>query len=137
MKAYYTKAIKKLLGVRESKPTINCLIELNLNTLKHFVVKRRQNFLKKKLENIDYDMPIHFMMRLCRGANTKEYKILMNSLNYVEDQDYLKNIVLNKSESHTKFLLYRSVMNPHFEKHDVSKNTKLYIPDSKDLPLPG
>ena len=58
----YVRMEKVLLGVRESTPTANCLIELGLRDVKSIVHDQRKAFLKKKLAVVDLDEPFHIMM---------------------------------------------------------------------------
>ena len=116
----YIRMVKVLLGVRESTPTANCLIELGQKNLKTIVNERRKAFLLKKFANIDMEEPVHIMMEICKRKNINSYKMIQNCLNNdIVSGMQPRDICLNKDESHTKFMIYRSVMNVDLSVHPV------------------
>ena len=130
----YVQMVKTLLNVRPSTPTVNCLIELGLDSVRDLVNKRRREFLKKKLANPDLEEPMHILMKLCKDHNGA-YNLMMKSLTQMEDSDLLKQICRNKEDCHTKFVIYRTLMNPELTKHPVYKYQKHYIPDYQRVAL--
>ena len=125
----YIKMIKILLGVRDSTPSANCLIEIGQKNLKTIVHERRKRFLLKKLGNCDKEEPFHVMLEICRLRNTGSYRMLMNSLNDLCDNGPSpKDICLGKNDNHTKFVIYRSVMNDELSVHPIYRKPSR-IPD--------
>ena len=122
----YIRMIKVLLGVRDSTPTANCLIELGLDNLKVIVEERRHAFLMKKYERIDLDEPIHIMLKICEDRRTKSYMMIKNCLDKKTDIGMQpKEVCLNKDNTRTKFVLYRSVMNNDLSIHNIYKRDRL------------
>ena len=116
----YTRMAKILLGVRYAASTANCLIEIRQKILKTIVNERRKLFLVKKHLSIGDDEPFHIMMQICRLRETTPYRMLMKSLDGdCENGVSPKDISVNKSYQHTKFVIYRSMMNVDFSVHPV------------------
>ena len=76
----------------------------------------------KKYERIDLDEPIHIMLKICEDRRTKSYMMIKNCLDKKTDIGMQpKEICLNKDNTHTKFVLYRSVMNNDLSIHNIYK----------------
>ena len=73
--------------------------------------------------------PFHIMMEISRIHNTKSYNMIINSLNdnAVTNPTPIE-ICLNKDDRHTKFVIYRSIMNVDLSVHPVYKRNCL-LPD--------
>ena len=60
------------------------------------------------------------MMEICKRKNINSYKMIQNCLNNdIVSGMQPRDICLNKDESHTKFMIYRSVMNVDLSVHPV------------------
>ena len=120
VEAIYIRMVKTLLSVRASTPSINCLIELGLDDLTTIVKRRRKNFLVKIFHQPDREKPLHALFEICRLKNTKSFKMITDTMNNVlVNRLTPKDICLGKSDSHTKFVLYRSVMNDNLTVHPI------------------
>ena len=127
----YIKLVKCLLGVRNTTPSLLCLVELGINTCQGEILKKRKSFLRSKLNNIDYDEPFHVVYDLCRRENTPGFRMLARCLEgEIEGvaMEQLKQQVRNKPISSTKFSTYCIELNPSLEMHEVYKGS-VYIPD--------
>ena len=79
---------------------------------------------------MDLDEPFHIMMKFCRSKNTNSYKMIKKCM---EDRELIvspKDICLGKDETHTKFVIYRTIMNEDLAVHPVYLKGCL-IPDYK------
>lgn len=121
--------VKTLLGVRKSTPTANCLIELGKDNIKTIIKNKRKSFLLKKLSSFDDQEPLNIMMEISRRHNTKSYRMIINSINDNDNSNISpRDICLGKDETHTKFVIYRSIMNPNLSVHPVYLKGSL-VPD--------
>ena len=129
----YNTMIKCLLGVRKNTSTNLCMIEVRILPFNEIVEKRRLNFLKSKLSNIDLDEPFHAIYDLCKDANTPGYRLLKKTLDMqpvIDPFEKIANMITEKvyNTNVTKFSTYLSDLNPNMSVHPVYE-TKKYIPD--------
>ena len=123
--------MKCLLGVRNTTPSLLCLVEVGLNTCQGEILKKRKSFLRSKFNNIDYDEPFHVVYDLCRRENTPGFRMLSRCLEgEIEGvtMEQLKQQIRNKPISSTKFSTYCGKLNPNLELHEIYKKN-VYIPD--------
>ena len=126
----YIRMVKVLLGVRASTPSVNCLLELGLENLSTIVNERRRSFLQRKFKNTDMDEPFHIMMEICKNIKSKSFNIIERCINNYENSSNIspRDICLNKPDTCTKFVLYRSIMNSDLSVHPVYRKGCL-VPD--------
>ena len=127
----YNKAVKCLLGVRSNTPITLCLLESGINTMMHEIKVRRKRFLKKKMQNVDNEEPFHYVYDLCRNENTPGYRFVKESIDQIVGHSSLSDLseeVRSKPENATKYVAYRSMLNPQLTVHSIYDSDK-YIPD--------
>ena len=80
----------------------------------------------------DLDEPFHYVFELCKRHNTRGYKFLnkcrTQSLN-TDSLGEIRDIITNKPDNATKYVTYRTAMNPDLSVHEVYKCEDIYIPD--------
>ena len=79
----------------------------------------------------DMEEPFHIMMEICKRKNTNSYKMIKKCIDdRVTDVLSPKDICLGKDDTHTKFVIYRTVMNEGLSVHPVYMKGCL-VPDYK------
>ena len=133
LESQYNTMIKCLLGVRKNTSTNLCMMEVKILPFNEIVTKRRINFLKSKLSNIDVEEPFHAVYDLCKEANTPGYRFLKKTLELqpeIDPFEKIANMITEKANNRnaTKFSTYINDLNPNMTVHPVYV-TKKYIPD--------
>jgi hypothetical protein len=85
LETLYIRAIKCLLNVRITTCTDMCLLELNQPSLNTLLLKRRSDFLKRKIPSLHEDDPLKLALDLGRSANTRSYKAINTAFNLEHD----------------------------------------------------
>ena len=127
----YSKIVKSMLGVRHNTSINLCCIESGIAPVHHMVAVRRKRFLETKLNMVLRDEPFHFAYNLCRESNTPGYRFMRKALEFdrsVNPLDRLIDITVNKPETATKYVTYRTELNPELSVHKVYYE-RLYVPD--------
>ena len=123
----YKKIVKCALGVRNNTSVNLALIELGQDTVIDIIRKRRITFLKSKLAAPDEEEPFYYVYQLCREANTPGFRFLVNVINneqgVASGLDEIREIVLNKPNDASKYVTYRTQLNPSLSSHPIN-----YIP---------
>ena len=96
------------------------------------ISKMRNKFLESKMRSPDLDEPFHYVFELCKRHHTRGYKFLNKcrtlSLN-TDSLGKIRDIITNKPDNATKYVTYRTAMNPDLSVHEVYKCEDIYIPD--------
>ena len=123
LKSMYMKAIKMLLGVRQSSPNDACLIESGYPSLEAAVRQRQQKFFKQMKESRRgmTDDPLMFALELTEQGNPVMSRYIDSVM--MEEGDILKNDLVKRKESmlsavNTKATTYCNV-NPDLSVHSV------------------
>ena len=123
LNSMYMKAIKMLLGVRQSTPNDTCLIEAGYPSLEAAIRHRQHKFLQQmKDERKDMnDDPLMFALELTRRDNASMHRYLSGILNEVGD--IIENDIRLRKEKilasqRTKAVTYRE-MNPELVVHSI------------------
>ena len=94
--------------------------------------KRRRTFLQSKLITLDDEEPFCYVYRLCGEANTPGFRFLSNSIDREPvtglGLEKIKAIIRAKPQSATKYVTYRSKLNPSLSTHPIY-TCKSHIPD--------
>lgn len=128
----YNKLIKCLMGVRKNTSVNLCMIEAGINPLNKLVADRRYKFITLA-DQMDRDIPFHYIYNLCREENTPGYRFLeqVRSRNRNPDElDHVKQTVREKAPGATKLTTYITYMNPSLTVHPIYSTTQ-YVPDYK------
>ena len=83
------------------------------------------------MNNRDMDEPFHKVFELCRIKNTPGFRFIRNTINENTNEEALSkyiNTVRNSDNTFTKFVNYRTNLNPDLSTHNVYGKT-VYIPD--------
>ncbi len=129
----YNRAVKNLLGVRKFTSPDMCLIESGIPPVLDVIAKRRRKFLESKLREPNVEEPFYVAFELCRVANTPGYQFVMKALQYrdnVNPLDIVKMRIREKPETASKYVAYRSVINPELSVHPVYVSNE-FVPDYK------
>ena len=128
----YNKIIKCALGIRVNTSTNLALTELGQDTVINVINKRRRTFLQSKLSTMDDEEPFCYVYRLCGEANTPGFRFLSNSIDREPvtglGLEKIKAIIRAKPQSATKYVTYRSKLNPSLSTHPIY-TCKSHIPD--------
>lgn len=126
----YNRMVRMLLGVRNNTPIHLCLIEVGLNTAKYEIEKKRKAFLTSKFRNINLDEPFHIVFEMCRVSNTPGYRFLYSCMqeDVIESLEEIREVIMNKPDSATKFETYRRKLNLGLAVHEVYRS-RVYVPD--------
>lgn len=127
----YNQLVRSLLGVRKWTSVNLCLIEAGIPPVQFIISKMTKNFLQKKLLLPDMEEPFHYVYDLCMRHNTRGYRFLRKAREFddsVNPLEPIKTIIHNQPESSTKYVTYRSVLNPSLSVHKVYSSSE-YIPD--------
>ena len=119
----YVKAIKMLLGVRQSTPNDTCLIEAGYPSLEAAIRQRQRKFIsrmKKERENM-YDDPLMFALDITERDNPTMQRYLSGVL--CEDGDIVQNDISRRKErllssQRTRAMTY-CAMNPELSVHSI------------------
>ena len=119
----YMKAIKMLLGVRQSTPNDTCLIEAGYPSLEAAIRQRQRKFIsrmKKERENM-YDDPLMFALDITERDNPTMQRYLSGVL--CEDGDIVQNDISRRKErllssQRTRAMTY-CAMNPELSVHSM------------------
>ena len=125
--AQYNRALKCLLGVRKFTSPELCMIESGIPPVLDVIAKRRRKFIEDKLQQQSQEEPFHVVCEWCREANTPGYRFLTEALRYntnVNPIDKLINTVRGKPPTASKYVTYRSVINPTLSVHPVYHSKK-------------
>jgi hypothetical protein len=130
---HYMSAVKLQLGVRNTTTNILCLIEIGYPELDSLIMKRRLSFITQFKTNSSDDVPLAIVLKMCQQANTRAYRFLENTRNYIGDPvlnniSELKIRCTRREESSSKCAIYIK-MNPELVVHDVYENSTQYTPD--------
>ena len=131
--AQYNRSLKCLLGVRKFTSPDLCMVESGIHPAQDVIDKKRHNFLKSKLSTQHEEEPFYLAFKLCETANTPGYKFLSQALRYdtnVNPLDRLRRRIMDKPQNASKFVTYRTQINPGLSVHSVYES-KNYIPDYK------
>ena len=117
------KAIKMLLGVRQSTPNDTCLIEAGYPSLEAAIRQRQRKFIsrmKKERENM-YDDPLMFALDITERDNPTMQRYLSGVL--CEDGDSVQNDISRRKErllssQRTRAMTY-CAMNPDLSVHTM------------------
>ena len=123
LNAMYMKAIKMLLGVRQSTPNDICLVEAGYPSLEAAVRQRQSKFLKKIIverQDLDDD-PLIFALSLTERENVSMHRYISGVLE--ESGDIVENDVMARKERiqaspRTRAMTYRQ-MNPELVVHPM------------------
>lgn len=129
----YNRAMKCLLGVRKYSSPDLCFIESGIQPVQDVIARRRRKFLDAKFEAPNRDEPFHIAFELCREAETPGYRFITQALGYqcnVNPLDEIKCRVREKPLTASKFVTYRTIINPHLSVHPAYM-TSDFIPDFK------
>ena len=85
METYDRPCEPRWLSVRVTTCTDMCLSDLNYPSFNKLLLKRRSDYLKRRIPFLEDEDPLKRAMDLCRTANTKGYRSLMLALNLQED----------------------------------------------------
>ena len=138
MRTHYMRAIKLLLGVRGSTTNVLCLLEGGFPELESLVLKRRVNFITKFMRTSSGDEPLHDVLNMCIGHNTRAYRVLQVARHFNGDpvilnrQTLMEKCVARRGSS-SKTDTYLS-LNGELSVHDVYKRS-MYIPDYQRVAL--
>jgi hypothetical protein len=126
----YMQCIRLLLGVRKTTAGDLCLIEAHQPSLSQLVkVSQKRTFEKLILEreNLDDD-PFGHVWRIVRNARTPCAKYILSLLNYNAEEESRRLNQKILSSTRTKYLTYRTWMNPELKKHPMysDKNVAEY-----------
>ena len=129
----YTRAIKCLLGVRTTTCTEICLLELNYPSFTALLLKRRSDYLKRRIPLLQEDDPLKLAINISKGANTRVYKNLMAALTLQRDP-VIENIHLQRETIRAKCVLsskrsFYVTINPDGIVHPVYALTDYHIPE--------
>ena len=127
----YNKMIRILLGVRDNTSLNLSLIESGKHPAKFMIRERLKQFIQKKMNNRDMDEPFHKVYELCRIKNTPGFRFIRNTINENTNEEALSkyiDTVRNCANTFTKFVNYRTNLNPGLNTHNVYGKT-IYIPD--------
>ena len=128
----FNMLVRCLLGVRKNTSLNLCLVEAGIPPVEFLISKMRKNFLESKMRSPDLDEPFHYVFELCKRHNTRGYKFLnkcrTQSLN-TDSLGEIRDIITNKPDNATKYVTYRTAMNPDLSVHEVYKCEDIYIPD--------
>ena len=126
----YMQCIRLLLGVRKTTAGDLCLIEAHQPSLSQLVKVSQKRTIEKLIlerENLDDD-PFGHVWRIVRNARTPCAKYILSLSNYnAEDESRRLNEKI-LSSTRTKYLTYRTWMNPELKKHPMyfDKNVAEY-----------
>ena len=123
----YMECLRLLLGVRKTTAGDLCLMEANLPSLAAHT-KRSQLKLIRKLRNEREDMaddPFHHAWHLAREANSPmaRYILTLDNHNPEQERETLKKRIENSER--TKYITYRSQMNPALNMHPMYRDAAL------------
>ena len=127
----YNKVLKILLGVRQNTSTDMCLIESGKQPAKFVIKERQKQFITKKMQNRDMEEPFQKVYEMCRNLNTPGFRFLRKITSDNPNDESLEkqvNLVRNKPLTFTKFVTYRTELNPELKMHSIYGRTG-YIPD--------
>ena len=105
--------------------------EIGLKAVNYEIDKKRKNFLDSKFSNVDLEEPFYIIFDICRRNNTPGYRFLsryMRENNVGHSLEKIQESIRAKPNSATKFMTYRTELNPGLGVHDVYGD-KVYIPD--------
>ena len=127
----YNKLLRILLGVRETTSIEMSLVESGKQPAKYLLKERQKQFITKKMQNRDMEEPFQKAYEMCKNANTPGYKFLQKLTRDSPDIESLEicvNKIRNKPLTFTKFVTYRTELNPELNSHAVYGKAT-YIPD--------
>jgi len=123
MKSMYMKAIKMLLGVRQSTPNETCLIEAGYPSLETLIRQRQRRFFERMVaERKDMtDDPLMFALKVTEQDNKVMHKYISDILGEVgdieqNDLNKRKNRIMTSTQ--TKLSTYQKI-NPALSVHPV------------------
>jgi hypothetical protein len=110
-----------------------CLTELNYPSLDKLLLKRRSDFIKRKLPFLQDDDPLKLALELCRSANTNVFKILQKAIDLDRDpvqQDIAsrKYALEQKCATSSKRHFYIDI-NPQCSVHPIYHMYRTYVPE--------
>ena len=127
----YNRLLRILLSVRKNTSIPMSLIESGKQPAKCIIKKRRKQFIVGKLENRDMEEPFQKVYEICRNMNTPGFRFLQKAMQEDPNDDSLEksaDTIRNMPDSNTKFVTYRSLLNPDLSTHP-SYGKEVYIPD--------
>ena len=133
MKSMYMKAIKMLLGVRQSTPNELCLIESGYPSLEAAIRQRQRRFFDRmRKERSDLaDDPLMFALRLTERDNKVLWRYVSSVMNgegdpIVVDLDRRKEGIMSSEQ--TKTVTYRQI-NPTLSVHPMYSSEEVLEDD--------
>ena len=127
----FNKLVKILLGVRPNTSVDMCLIESGRQPAKYLIKNRVKHFINRKMHNRVMDEPFQMIYEICKRSNTPGFRSLRRALHDNPNDDTLERIierVKNKGSTFTKFVTYRTELNPGLNVHALYGKAT-YIPD--------
>ena len=112
-------AIKATLGVRQKTRNDTVLFETGMMTSKDMITERARRYMKKKfVDDVDEEIPLYKIYRLCEENNTKGYHFIRDCLSSepLENLKNLKDKFVNELGS--KAVTYKSI-NSSLTVHNV------------------
>ena len=119
-----------MLGVRKNTSINLCMLEAGIIPVKDLILRRRNKFLRTKLDNVDLEIPFNMIYNMCRDHNTPGYRFLSNAMqqNEMYPLNKISEYVRREAINATKLRTYISDFNPSLTVHGVY-STDRYIPD--------
>lgn len=113
VKKQYNKLIKCLTGVMKNNSINVCMIEKGINSINDVVADRRYRFITQ-IDQMDKDIPFHYIYNLGREENTPGYRFMETRLRNRTPAglNHVKRTVRDKAPRATKLTTYITHMNP-------------------------
>ena len=127
----YNKLLRILLGVRQNTSIEMSLIESGKPPAKFLIKERQKQFIIRKMQNRKMEEPFRKVYEMCKNMNTPGYRLLQKSIHDNHNNESLENYtrkVRNKAATFTKFVTYRTELNPELNMHAIYMKS-IYIPD--------
>ena len=108
--------------MRQNTTVDMSLVESRKQPAKSLIKERRKQFVAKKLEDRDMEEPFQKVYEMCKNMNTQGFRFLQRSIGDNPNDDSLEksaDAIKNMPESSTKFVTYRTVLNPELNTHPI------------------
>lgn len=133
LETLYIRAIKCLLGTRITTCTDMCLLEMQQPSLGALLLRRRSDYLKRKIPMLQAEDPLKLAIDLAKSANTKCYQTLMSAYNLAHDPlqadlNKQKESIRQKATTSSKRAFYNDI-NPTGDIHNIYLLKENFVPE--------
>ena len=123
----YRSCVRSLLGVRKTTASDLCLVESGLPSLQEKAKAAQKKYILTLIRerNDMTDDPFAHVWRLTREANTPCARYINALVDFDEIQERNSRLDRVRISPRTKFITYRTLMNPLLEPHEMYNNPEI------------